>query len=50
MVIYFFYPETKGHTLEEMAVVFDGAAALETVRGVDVKYESKDDAQHDERV
>ena len=25
--IYFFYPETRGHTLEQMAVVFDGAEA-----------------------
>lgn len=24
VVVYFFYPETKGHTLESMAVVFDG--------------------------
>jgi len=26
-VVYFFYPETKGHTLESMAVVFDGEDA-----------------------
>ena len=25
--VYFFYPETRGHTLEQMAVVFDGADA-----------------------
>jgi len=25
--IYFFYPETRGHTLEQMAVVFDGEDA-----------------------
>jgi hypothetical protein len=25
--IYFFYPETRGHTLEQMAVVFDGVHA-----------------------
>jgi len=23
-VIYFYYPETRGHTLEQMAVLFDG--------------------------
>lgn len=50
MVVYFYYPETKGHTLEEMAVVFDGVEALQGVRGIDVKFESKEDAQHDERV
>lgn len=25
--IYFFYPETRGHTLEQMAVIFDGERA-----------------------
>ncbi|KAF6837133.1 sugar transporter [Colletotrichum plurivorum] len=30
LIIYFFYPETKGHTLEEMAVIFDGEAARVT--------------------
>ena len=24
---FFFYPETRGHTLEQMAVIFDGADA-----------------------
>lgn len=24
---YFFYPETRGHTLEQMAVIFDGPSA-----------------------
>lgn len=24
---YFFYPETRGHTLEQMAVIFDGPTA-----------------------
>lgn len=26
--VYFFYPETNGHTLEEMVCVFDGADAV----------------------
>jgi H+/Cl- antiporter ClcA len=24
ITVYFFYPETRGHTLEQMAVIFDG--------------------------
>ena len=27
LTVYFSYPETRGHTLEEMAVVFDGKNA-----------------------
>lgn len=27
VVVWFFYPETNGHTLEEMARLFDGDAA-----------------------
>ena len=27
VVIYFYYPETRGHTLEQMAVLFDGDEA-----------------------
>ncbi|KAF9877023.1 sugar transporter [Colletotrichum karsti] len=30
IIIYFFYPETRGHTLEEMAVIFDGDEARVT--------------------
>ncbi|KAJ0267994.1 hypothetical protein COL940_013827 [Colletotrichum noveboracense] len=30
VIIYFFYPETRGHTLEEMAVIFDGESARVT--------------------
>ena len=26
-VVYFYYPETRGHTLEQMAVLFDGDEA-----------------------
>ncbi|KAK9311010.1 hypothetical protein V1524DRAFT_346653, partial [Lipomyces starkeyi] len=29
LTCYFFYPETRGHTLEEMAKVFDGDSAWE---------------------
>lgn len=29
-IVYFFYPETRGHTLEEMAVIFDGESARVT--------------------
>ncbi|KAM0709861.1 hypothetical protein Q7P35_003903 [Cladosporium inversicolor] len=28
ITVYFFYPETRGHTLEQMAVIFDGHAEL----------------------
>lgn len=27
ITVYFAYPETRGHTLEQMAVIFDGADA-----------------------
>ncbi|EJT50889.1 hypothetical protein A1Q1_07951 [Trichosporon asahii var. asahii CBS 2479] len=30
IVIYFYYPETQGHSLEEIAVIFDGPAAKTT--------------------
>ncbi|KAI8316759.1 Lactose permease [Colletotrichum sp. SAR11_59] len=30
VIIYFFYPENRGHTLEEMAVIFDGESARVT--------------------
>ncbi|KXH64077.1 sugar transporter [Colletotrichum salicis] len=48
ITIYFFYPETRGHTLEEMAVIFDG----ESARVTDVAYEGDvkngTAAQHEE--
>ena len=50
VVVYFFYPETKGHTLEEMAVIFDGADALGDGRGAAIKVESQENSQHKERV
>jgi predicted permease len=28
LTAYFYYPETKGYTLEQMAVIFDGPDAL----------------------
>jgi H+/Cl- antiporter ClcA len=28
ITVYFFYPETRGHTLEQMAVIFDGQAEI----------------------
>lgn len=50
IVVYYFYPETKGHTLEEMATIFDGADALGGVREVDVKFDGQEKAQHNEHV
>ncbi|KAF4976380.1 hypothetical protein FZEAL_6941 [Fusarium zealandicum] len=48
--IYFFYPETKGHSLEEMAVVFDGADAA-VLRERDAKMlEKKQDVELEEKV
>ncbi|PYH84780.1 sugar transporter [Aspergillus uvarum CBS 121591] len=32
LTVWFFYPETKGHTLEEMATIFDGADAATPAR------------------
>jgi Na+/glutamate symporter len=31
LTAYFLYPETKGYTLEEMAVIFDGESAHATL-------------------
>lgn len=43
VVVWFWYPETKGRSLEEIAIVFDGedeATGEEMERGVyEVKYE-----------
>jgi cbb3-type cytochrome oxidase subunit 3 len=30
VTVFFFYPETKGHTLEQMTLVFDGQDAAES--------------------
>ncbi len=35
--VYFFYPETKGYTLEHMAVIFDGEEALSEPKEVAVR-------------
>lgn len=35
VVIYFYYPETQGHSLEEIAVIFDGPAAKATAENDD---------------
>lgn len=37
--IWFFYPETRGHSLEEMAVIFDGEKAA--VTGLDIGHDAK---------
>ncbi|KAH7116507.1 sugar transporter [Dactylonectria estremocensis] len=49
LTIYFFYPETKGHSLEEMAVIFDGedAAVIAEVKGTNIK---GGDVLHEEHV
>ncbi|KAK7179854.1 hypothetical protein DPSP01_004595 [Paraphaeosphaeria sporulosa] len=47
IIIYFLFPETKGRTLEEIAVVFDGEAAdPEVHRRVSVGMEVKGDPGH----
>ncbi|KAJ5371234.1 sugar transporter [Penicillium cataractarum] len=46
---YLFYPETKGHTLEEMAVIFDGEDALAHIHGYENASEKKS-VHHEETV
>lgn len=59
LTVYFFYPETRGHTLEQMAVIFDGAnaevpPAAETVERSKSIVSEKNavlvSSDHDERV
>ncbi|GJC90597.1 lactose permease [Colletotrichum liriopes] len=47
-IVYFFYPETRGHTLEEMAVIFDGDAARVTDSGIDADVKKGIVSQHHE--
>jgi MFS family permease len=50
LIIYFFYPETKGHTLEEMAVIFDKEDAAVTGQGaLEAVLDDKDGAKFVER-
>lgn len=49
IVVYFIYPETKGYSLEEIAVLFDGESAAPL--GHDLSADSKDlDVEHSEIV
>ncbi|KAL1606713.1 hypothetical protein SLS60_004120 [Paraconiothyrium brasiliense] len=51
VTIWFFYPETKGHTLEEMTVVFDGAdAAVSGAEALHVTLEKKGSVELTESV
>lgn len=45
VVVYFLYPETKGYTLEQVAVLFDGEAALRTMEEVDRALHKTDTSQ-----
>ncbi|KAH8661063.1 hypothetical protein BGZ61DRAFT_564569 [Ilyonectria robusta] len=35
IIVYFFYPETKGHTLEQVALLFDGEQAQQAAAALD---------------
>lgn len=48
ITVYLFYPETKGHSLEQMAVVFDGYKSLDGVTNGNFTNKTKGTAQHDE--
>lgn len=50
LTVYFFYPETKGHTLEEMAVIFDGPAAAAIAPGHGLLPHEKAGSLHKEDV
>ena len=49
VLIFFFYPETTGHTLEEMAVVFDGDKAPVIAEST-LKVEKLGETKHQESV
>lgn len=49
IVVYFVYPETKGYSLEDIAIIFDGESAASL--GHDLSADSKDlDVEHSEIV
>ena len=45
-VTYFFFPETRGHSLEEIAEVFDGPNAIPNTGGTEKKLSIAEDQEH----
>jgi MFS family permease len=49
VLVYVLYPETKGHTLEELAEIFDGPPTTQETGTVkETESSSKGDVQHEE--